>query len=141
MRDEAGTMRGPVVTSLDTGANVRLFFSGVALAVALSRANAQGVAVKEDKPGLLRKAKITAEAATASARAKVPNGKIVAAEIEEEKGRLIYSFDIRTDGKPGIDEVNVDAITGKVLGVEHETPKDEAKEKAADKKAGATRKP
>jgi len=113
----------------------------VALAFLAVEAGAQGVTVKEDKPGLLKKAKVTAEAATLTAQAKVPRGKIVSAEIEEEQGRLIYSFDIKTVGRAGIDEVNVDALTGKVIGVEHESPKDEAQEKAGDKKGGAARKP
>ncbi len=92
------------------------------------------VKVKEDKPGLLQRAKITAAVATATAQSKVPKGKIVSAEIEEEDGKLIFSFDFRTKGKTGIDEVAVDAMTGKVLNVQHETPKDEAKERAADRK-------
>ena len=105
--------------------------------------SAQGVTVTEEKPGLLKKAKITAEAATASAQAKVPKGTLKSAEIEEEDGKLIYSFDFETAGKSGSDEVNVDAITGKVLGVEHETPKSEAAEKAKDKAkaAAAAKKP
>jgi uncharacterized membrane protein YkoI len=94
----------------------------------------KGVAMKEEHPGMLKKAKITAADATTTAMASVPRGKIVSAEIEEENGKLLFSFDIRTDGKTGIDEVNVDAVTGKVLSVQHETPKDEAKEKAADHK-------
>lgn len=94
---------------------------------------AQGVKVKETAPGQLKRAKITPDAATATARALVPKGKIVSAEIEEEDGKLIYSFDMRTAGKSGIDEVNVDAITGKGT-AQHESPKDEAKEKAADMK-------
>lgn len=94
---------------------------------------AQGVPMKEEKPGLLKRAKVTADAATAAAQAKVPKGKIASAEIEEENGKLIYSFDVKTKGKTGIDEVNVDAITGKVS-VQHETPRDEARERAADKK-------
>ena len=98
---------------------------------------ADGVSMKEEKPGLLKKAKVSPDAATAAAQAKVPKGKVVSAEIEEEGGKLIYSFDIKTKGKSGIDEVNVDAITGSVLGVQHETPRDEAKEKAADKKRAA----
>jgi uncharacterized membrane protein YkoI len=105
----------------------------LAMGLIVAQAGAQGVAVKEDKPGLLKRAKITAEAATATAQARVPKGRIVSAEIEEEKGTLIFSFDIKTAGKSGIDEVNVDAITGKVLGVEHESPKAEAKEKAVKK--------
>ena len=98
---------------------------------------ADGVSMKEEKPGLLKKARVTPEAATGAAQAKVPKGKIVSAEIEEEDGKLIYSFDIKTKGKSGIDEVNVDASTGAVLGVQHETPRDEAREKAADKKKAA----
>ena len=59
-------------------------------------------------------------------------------------GKLIYSFDIKVAGKSGIEEVAVDAMTGKVLVVEHESPKQEAKEKAADaakEKAAAKAKP
>ena len=128
--------------------NTRVALSTV-IAVALTllastSAVAQAVSVKEEKPGLLKKAKITAEAATAAAVAKVPGGKVEKAEIENEKGKLIYSFDIKTDGKTGIDEVAVDAMTGKVLSVEHESPEAEAKEAAADKakaaKAAATAK-
>ena len=106
----------------------------VCIVLSTASAKAQNATMKEEKPGLLQKAKVTAEAATASAQARVPKGKIVSAEIEEEGGKLVFSFDIRTEGKPGIDEVTVDAITGKVLGVQHETPVDESKEKTADEK-------
>jgi Peptidase propeptide and YPEB domain len=95
------------------------------------------VTVKEEQPGLLAKAKITPAAATASAKARFPRANLVAAEIEQEHGKLIYSFDFKTEGKSGSDEVAVDALTGKVLAVEHESPKDEAKEKATDAKVGA----
>ncbi len=97
-------------------------------------AYADGVTMKEGTPGLLKKAKIAAAAATATAQAKVPKGKIVSAEIEEENGKLIFSFDVRTEGKTGIDEINVDAINGKVLSAQHETQKDEVRENAEDRK-------
>jgi Peptidase propeptide and YPEB domain len=104
---------------------------------------AQGVTVKEEKPGLLKKAKITTEAAIATAQAKVPNAKLTSAEIEQEGGKLIYSFDFTTAGKSGIDEVNVDAMTGKQVGkVEHESPAAEKKEAKADSaKAAKAKKP
>ncbi len=35
-------------------------------------------------------------------------------------GRLIYSYDIKVAGKPGIEEVHVDAMTGAVIATEHE---------------------
>lgn len=111
--------------------------AGIAIALAAFQVGAQGVTVKEDKPGLLKRAKITAEAATATAQTRFPKGRIVSAEIEEEKGKLIFSFDIKTAGKSGIDEVNVDATTGKIVGVEHESPSSEAKEKAAEQKKPA----
>ena len=94
---------------------------------------AQSMKVSEEQPGLLKKAKITAEAATATALAKVPGGKVDKAEIENEKGKLIYSFDIKVAGKSGIEEVAVDALTGAVVSVEHEDAAAEAKEAKADK--------
>ena len=56
-------------------------------------------------------------------------------ELEAENGCLVYSFDVRVTGKSGIDEVLVDAGNGKVLERNHETPKQEAAEAAADKAA------
>ncbi len=90
--------------------------------------------VKEDAPGLAAKAKVSAATAIATAKAKLPKAQIVSAELEEEKGTLIYSFDMKTPGESGIDEVAVDALTAKVLSVEHESPGDEAKEAGKDAK-------
>ena len=88
------------------------------------------VRLKEEATGLLAKAKVTPDAAATAAQPRVPRARLTAAEIEEENGKLIYSFDFKTKGKSGIDEVTVDATTGAVLTVEHESPKDEAGEKA-----------
>jgi hypothetical protein len=93
------------------------------------------VKVRESRPGLVRKAKISADSAIAIARARVPGGTIREAELEVEHRRLIYSFDIQVAGTPGITEVNVDARTGAVVGVDHEGPADEAREKAQEKRA------
>jgi uncharacterized membrane protein YkoI len=54
-------------------------------------------------------------------------GSIKQKELEQEKGRLIYSFDIQT--KDGIREVNVDALTGNVVEDSPESAANEAKEK------------
>ena len=103
---------------------------------------AQGVTVKEEKPGLLKKAAVTAAAAIATAQAKLPNAKLSSAEIERENGRLIYSFDFKTAGRTGIDEVNVDAMTGKLVGgIEHENPAAERAEAAKDSSTPKARKP
>lgn len=116
--------------------NTRTLLVAFAVLTASTSLSAQAVVVKEETPGLLKKAVIKPEVATASALAKVPGGKIQVAEIEEENGKLIYSFDIKVAGKSGIEEVAVDAKTGAVT-VEHETPEDEAKEAKADKEKAA----
>lgn len=59
--------------------------------------------------------------------------KVTEAELEAENGCLVYSFDVRVAGRSGIDEVLVDAGSGKVLQRHHESPKQEADEAAADK--------
>ena len=91
--------------------------------------------VHSDVPAdLAKQAKISLDAARATALAKVPHGEVRSEELEKEHGKLIYSFDIAVPGKPGIQEVNVNAITGKVLGVHHESAKDEKKEAAKEHK-------
>lgn len=119
----------------------RIALSSLALAIALPvLAQAQAANPTTPKPRhesqaqLQKEARISLAAATATAQAAAPNGKIASHEIERERGKLIYSFDIKTAGKSGIDEVNVDAMTGTVIEKVHESPADEAKEKAADKK-------
>ena len=102
---------------------------------------AQTVQVKETRPGLLAKATISADSAVALARSRVPNAKVAAGEIEIENGKLIYSFDMKTDGKSGIDEVNVDARSGKVLSVAHESFDEEAKEAKSESKTATKSKP
>ncbi|HVT40496.1 MAG TPA: PepSY domain-containing protein [Gemmatimonadaceae bacterium] len=100
--------------------------------------HAQAEKIKETKPGLLKKAKLTPDSAIAAAQAKLPKAKFDAGELEEEGGKLIYSLDFKTDGKTGIDEVNIDAMTGKLVGkINHESPADEAKEAKAEKEKAA----
>lgn len=62
---------------------------------------------------LAKKAKITKEQAQATALQRVP-GKVVETEIEMEKGKLMWSFDIKADdGK--IYDIEIDANTGEIL--------------------------
>lgn len=84
--------------------------------------------VKEESPGLQKLATITPAQALPIAMAKVPDGVLESAEIEQEAGKLVYSFDIKVPGKSGVEEVVVDAKTGNVVAVEHETPDDEKNE-------------
>ncbi len=110
------------------------------LAVAASTAGAQGPGKHkkvETQAELQKEAKMTMADARALAQRTVPNASIQAGEIEREGGKLIYSFDMKLAGKSGIDEVNIDAMSGKVLSNLHETPKAERAEARADAKAAA----
>lgn len=91
-------------------------------------------APKSDIPSALaHSARITLDSARNVARAKLPKAWVQSEELERENGRLIYSFDMKTDRKSGIDEVNVNALNGSIVGkVGHESPKSEAKEAAAE---------
>ena len=60
-------------------------------------------------------------------------GKLKAKELEKEKGRWIYSFEFSA-GKGKIKEVNIDAYSGKVIGIEHEDARKEAAEEKKEKK-------
>jgi len=59
--------------------------------------------------------------------------KLKAKELEHENGKWIYSFEFRNkDGS--IREVNVNAYTGAIVGVEREDAKKEANEERNEKK-------
>ena len=75
------------------------------------------------------------------ALARVPGGKTISGKLEKEKGRQIWSFDISMPGSRNITEVWVDARTGKVVHVVLETPAEQAREAAAEKKAKAKQRP
>lgn len=90
---------------------------------------------KETKQAkLMAEARITRADAEKIALSKVPNGTIKEGELEKEKGKLIWSFDLTTPGTKDITEVNVDAITGEVVAVEKEAAEKKAAEKEAKEK-------
>lgn len=64
--------------------------------------------------------------------AKQTDGKIKSSELEREKGKWIYSFDVRNN-KGTITEVNIDAYTGAVISVDEEDAQKEAAEKRQEK--------
>ncbi len=78
--------------------------------------------------------KLTLDSALVIAKAQVPNGTVKSHELEREHGKLIYSFDFVVAGKTGIDEVNVDAMTGAIVATEHEGPKAEHSEQVKEKR-------
>jgi hypothetical protein len=105
---------------------------------ALAAALPCSIPMKDGEPAssLPSLARISPDQAQRAALAKIPaKGKgIVSRELEVEQGCLVYSFDIRVKGKTGVDEIFVDAGDGKILSHKHETPAQEAAERAADAK-------
>jgi uncharacterized membrane protein YkoI len=114
-------------------------FAFLAVAIPAAAAGAQAPAHRHQKvetqAELQKEAHMTMTDARAMALKAVPNATIQAGEIEREGGKLIYSFDMKVPGKSGIDEVNIDAMTGTLVSKQHETPKDERAESKADAKA------
>lgn len=76
--------------------------------------------------------KIGMKRALAIATTRARGLKLKAKELENEHGKWIYSFEFKNrDGS--IREVNVNAYTGKIIGVERENAKKEADEMKKEK--------
>ena len=128
-------MRTTVKIGMFASIGAALMLFGVA---ASGSAQAAKPAVKgaeaTSQAALRKEAKIAERVARKTALAAVPGGKVRSHELERENGKLIYSYDIKVAGKPGVEEVNVDAMTGDIVAHEHEDAKAEAKEKKAEAK-------
>lgn len=83
---------------------------------------------------LQKEAKISMDEAKEIALKHVKNGKIESSELEREHGKLIYSFDIREAARKDVTEVNVDALSGKIVAIDHENLKKESAEKKQEAK-------
>ena len=83
-------------------------------------------------PGLAKVSQAVAQK-SALASMNAHSVELVDSELEIEEGCLVYSFDIRISGKPVIEEILVDAGTGKILSRKHESLEQEEAEKAKDK--------
>ena len=111
-----------------------------AAAAPLAAQSTQQPTYKRDLPAaLVKQATVSESDAAKAAQARVKHGRIQAVELENEGGKLIYSYELKVARRSGVEEVNVDARTGKVVNTEHETAKSEAKEAAQEKKE--TKKP
>ncbi len=114
--------------------NLRII-SGVAALALVGLTNSALAESNQTQAQLQAQAKITQADAQKTALAKVPNGKIKSSELENEGGKLVWSFDISKPGTKDIAEVLVDAKTGEIVKMENETPNQQANEAAADKAA------
>ena len=112
-------------------------FSVIVIALGLGLSAPLVAVAKMSQDELKAQAKVKETDARATALAKVPGGTVQSAELEEEHGKLIWSFDIKDPASANIAEVQVDAKTGHVVSMKFETPAAEAKERKAD---GTTKK-
>jgi len=111
----------PSVRTLVCSAALALTIPALALAQAGATPPPRPKPKIESQAALAKEARFPLDSATAIALKAVPGATVKSHELEREKGKLIYSFDMKIVGKPGIEEVNVDAVTGTMVGkVEHE---------------------
>lgn len=91
--------------------------------------------VSAEQAKLQKEAKISMDEAKEIALKHVrKDSKIESSELEREHGKLIYSFDIREPHRKDVTEVNVNAMDGKIVAIDHENPKKEAAEKKQEAK-------
>jgi hypothetical protein len=63
--------------------------------------------------------KVSPESAQSAALARVPNGSVQAMQLKVERGTLVYIYDISAPGGSGLEEVQVSAVDGRVVSVQH----------------------
>ena len=99
---------------------------GAALAVAAQQPAARSYQ-REVPDSLAAQTRISEDSARAIAQRRIPRGVVQKLEVERERGHLIYSWELKIPGHSGIEEVNVDALTGRIVGVEHEADEPSAR--------------
>jgi hypothetical protein len=77
-------------------------------------------------------ARIGEPAARATALAAVPNGTIQSVELETERGRKVWSFDVSRPHSAAVLEILVDAKTGRIVSKRTESPREQQREAKAD---------
>lgn len=106
-----------------------LLFAGVRVVFAQQTAAAS---YTRDVPAALAsQAKISEDSARVLAGGQVPGGALKALELEREEGKLVYSMEYTIPSRRGVEEVNIDALSGAVVGKEHESASRERAEAAA----------
>ena len=67
----------------------------------------------------MEKAKISEARASEIALRQVDKGTITRTSLAKENGRLVYDFNVKRPNQPGIENVVIDANTGKLVSVKH----------------------
>jgi uncharacterized membrane protein YkoI len=98
------------------------------LALATGCGGGAASSAKPTPADLAKMARVSEPEARKIALARVP-GEVKSQELEVEHDELVYSYDIERPGEPGVDEVQVDAMSGKIVSIVHESPVTEKKER------------
>lgn len=105
--------------------------------LAISQFSLGAMAGEAPDPALLAQAKVDEAAASKIALAKVPGGTVQSAELENEHGKLVWSFDITQPKTTKIREILVDAKSGKIVAMQTESASAQAKEAKQEQKEAA----
>ena len=116
-----------------------VFVAFVAVSAGAQPAPAKKLSKQE--AALHKAAKISEDSARVIALAAVPGATVKEGELEKEKGKLIWSFDLKVAGNKGVEEIWVDAITGKVINRAHESDATETKEATSEAKLKGAKPP
>ena len=92
-----------------------------ALSFAAGSLAAQEAATRNVPDSLVSKAKISEDSARAVALKRVP-GTVQGVALERERSRLMWDFKIQRTGRKGATEVEVNAMTGRIIAVQAGTP-------------------
>ena len=90
--------------------------AAVCVAGSLAAQEAPG-ATRNVPDSLVSQAKINEDSARAVALKRVP-GTVQGVALEHERGRLMWDFKVQRNGRKGTTEVEVNAMTGKVIAVQ-----------------------
>jgi uncharacterized membrane protein YkoI len=99
------------------------FVAGSVILVGVTAAAAFTQVRRDAAEDLQARATYSQQGALQQAQQLVPGGRLIESELEEEDGRLIYGFEFET--ADGITEVEIDAVTGELIEVEHEDDDEE----------------
>jgi hypothetical protein len=94
--------------------------AAVCAAGSLAAQEAPGGATRNVPDSLVPKAKINEDSARAVALKRVP-GTVQGVALERERKRLMWDFKIQRTGRKGTTEVEVSAMTGRVIAVQTAT--------------------
>ena len=102
--------------------------SSICSALCVLALAAPNVSTAAGRPGL----RIGESAARAAALRAVPNGTIQSAELEQERGRKVWSIDVKKPHSTTVVELLVDAETGRIVSKRTESLREQQKEAEAD---------